>query len=73
MLDLEAIRQNMTRERAEFVKKRMQDEGTSWRSLTFDCWRAWGEPEWILPGNQFWGKAILDVAGEILGEHPLAW
>lgn len=73
MLDMAVIRQNMTRERAEFVKRQMQDEDTTWRSLTWDCWRAWDEPEWILPGNQFWGKALLDAAGEVLGEYPLAW
>jgi hypothetical protein len=68
------VRQNMTRERAEFVKRRYQyTEGCTWRVLTWVCWEAWREPAWIVPGNQLWGQALLEVAGEVLEENPHAW
>jgi len=73
VLDKEVIRANIDRDRALFVKREMQGDDTTWRSLTWECWRAWGEPDWIEPGNQFWGQALLEVAGEVLGENPFAW
>ena len=73
MLDTEAIERNMTLDRALFVKRQMRGDGCTWRALTWECWRAWGEPIWIVPGNQFWGKALLEVAGAVLGENPFAW
>lgn len=70
MLDMDAVRQNLNKERALFVKQQMDgDDPASWRELTYICWEAWGKPDWIEPGNQFWGKALMDVAGEILGCH----
>jgi hypothetical protein len=74
MLDMEAIRANIDHDRALLIKQKMQhDEDCTWRALTWECWRVWGEPDWIEPGNQFWGKALLEVAGEVLGENPFAW
>lgn len=71
---MKALRENLDLERATLLKRWYQyTEDCTWRVLTWVCWEAWGKPDWIVPGNQLWGQALLEVAGELLGENPHTW
>jgi hypothetical protein len=64
------LREHMTREQAEFVRKLRVDEGYSWRAVARACynqrWPGW--LKWDPPSNQIMGMSLCERAAEIHSE-----
>jgi len=64
------LREHMTREQAEFVRKLRVDQGYSWRAVARACynqhWPGW--LRWDPPGNQIMGMSLCERAAEMHGE-----
>lgn len=65
------VREHMTKEQAEFVRKLRVDEGYSWRAVARRCYgnhRFRGWLRWDPPSNQIMGMSLCERAAEMHGE-----
>jgi len=65
------VREHMTKEQAEFVRKLRVDERYSWRAVARRCYgnhrfRDWSK--WDPPSNQIMGMALCERAAVMYGE-----
>lgn len=64
--------QRMTKEEAEFVRKKRVDEGLSWRAVAQACYDAfdnWDKSDWHPSSNQLMGMALCERAAEFFDEN----
>lgn len=65
------VREHMTKEQAEFVRRLRVDEGYSWRAVARRCYgnhRFRGWLRWAPPSNQIIGMALCEQAAVMYGE-----
>ena len=65
------VKEHLTKEQAEFIRKLRVDEGYSWRAVARRCYgnhkfRGW--LRWDPPSNQIMGMSLCERAAEMHGE-----